>query len=74
MVTPMARITDSRWVTFTVTDTGTEFIDQIAALTGSESGRGGLVSLKDSGWVLSLSIFHQPEIICQPPGTTGCSH
>ena len=63
-----ARISDSRWVTFTVTDTGTEFINQIAALTGSESGRGGLVTLKDSGWVLSLSIFHQPEIIGQPPG------
>jgi oleate hydratase len=28
------------------------------------------VSLKDSGWVLSLSIFHQPEIIGQPPGTS----
>ena len=65
-----ARIPDSLWVTFTVTDTGTEFRDQIAALTGSESGRGGLVTLKDSGWVLSLSVFHQPEIIGQPPGAT----
>jgi oleate hydratase len=60
----------SRWVTFTVTDTGTEFIDQMTALTGSEPGRGGLVTLKDSGWVLSLSVFHQPEIIGQPPGTS----
>jgi oleate hydratase len=65
-----ARIPDSLWVTFTVTDTGTEFINQIAALTGSESGRGGLVTLKDSGWVLSLSVFHQPEIIGQPTGTS----
>jgi oleate hydratase len=65
-----ARIPDSLWVTFTVTDTGTEFSNQIAALTGSESGRGGLLTLKDSGWVLSLSVFHQPEIIDQPPGTT----
>ena len=31
------------------------------ALTGSEAGRGGLVSLIDSGWLLSLSIFHQPQ-------------
>jgi oleate hydratase len=60
----------SRWVTFTVTETGTEFIDQMTALTGSEPGRGGLVTLKDSGWVLSLSVFHQPEIIGQPPGTS----
>jgi oleate hydratase len=65
-----ARIPDSLWVTFTVTDTGTEFVTQIATLTGSQAGRGGLVTLKDSPWVLSLSIFHQPEIIGQPAGTS----
>jgi oleate hydratase len=65
-----ARIPDSLWVTFTVTDTGTEFINQIAALTGSKVGCGGLVTLKDSGWVLSFSVFHQPEIIGQPSGTS----
>jgi oleate hydratase len=65
-----ARIPDSLWVTFTVTDTGSQFVNQIAALTGSEAGRGGLVTLKDSGWVLSLSVFHQPEIIGQPKGTS----
>jgi oleate hydratase len=64
------RIPDALWVTFTVTDTGTDFVNQIAALTGSQAGLGGLVTLKDSGWVLSLSIFHQPEIIGQPPGTS----
>jgi oleate hydratase len=65
-----ARIPDSRWVTFTVTTTGTEFIDQLSALTSSEPGSGGLVTLKDSSWVLSLSIFHQPEVIDQPTGTS----
>jgi oleate hydratase len=64
-----AVVSDSRWITFTVTTTGDEFIDQLSALTASEPGRGGLVTLKDSGWVLSLSIFHQPEIIGQPEGT-----
>ena len=62
-------VSDSRWVTFTVTTTGNEFIDQMTALTGSEPGRGGLVTLKDSGWVLSLTIFHQPEVIGQLEGT-----
>src|SRR6516164_1584820 len=65
-----ARIPDSLWVTFTVTDTGPEFVNQIAALTGSEAGLGGIVTLKDSGWVLSLSVFHQPEIIGRPKGTS----
>jgi oleate hydratase len=60
------RVPLSRWVTFTVTTTGSAFINQMSALTGSEPGRGGLVTLKDSSWVLSLSIFHQPEVIGQP--------
>ena len=65
-----ARIPDSRWITFTVTDKGTDFVNRVAALTGSTSGRGGLVTLKDSNWVLSLSIFHQPEVVGQPSGTS----
>jgi oleate hydratase len=64
------RIPDSLWVTFTVTDTGSDFVNQMAALTGSKAGRGGLVTLKDSPWVLSLSVFHQPEIVGQPAGTS----
>jgi oleate hydratase len=64
-----AQVPSSRWVTFTVTTTGIEFLDQMSALTGSEPGSGGLVTLKDSGWLLSLTIFQQPEVIGQPPGT-----
>jgi oleate hydratase len=64
-----AHVSDSHWVTFTVTTKGTEFLEQMTALTGSESGRGGLVSLIDSPWLLSLSVFHQPEILGQPKGT-----
>jgi len=64
------RISDSRWVTFTVTTTGTEFVDQMTALTGSEPGSGGLLTLKDSGWVLSLTIFEQPEVVDQAKGAT----
>ena len=65
-----SRIPNSLWVTFTVTDTGSEFVNKIAALTDSKAGRGGLVTLKDSGWVISLSVFHQPEILGQPTGTS----
>src|SRR5262249_49019740 len=61
-------VRDSRWVTFTITSTGTDFLELMTALTGSETGRGGLVSLIDSPWLLSLSVFHQPEIMWQPPG------
>jgi oleate hydratase len=64
------QVPSSRWVTFTVTTTGAEFLDRLSVLTGSEPGSGGLVTLKDSGWLLSLTIFLQPEVIGQPPGTS----
>ncbi len=64
------RIADSRWVTFTVTTTGKEFLDEITNLTHSGAGSGGLLTLQDSNWVISLSIFAQPEVLDQPPGTS----
>lgn len=64
-----AHVPDTQWVTFTVTTTGTEFFDRMTALTDSEPGSGGLVTLKDSSWLLTLTIFHQPEVIAQPRGT-----
>jgi oleate hydratase len=64
-----ARVPDTQWVTFTVTTTGTEFFDLMTALTGSEPGSGGLVTLKDSSWLVTLTIFHQPEVITQPAST-----
>jgi oleate hydratase len=64
-----AKAADSRWVTFTVTTTGTEFLEQMKKLTGSETGSGGVVTLRDSGWLLSVTIFHRPEVICQPTDT-----
>ena len=63
------QVPSSRWVTFTVTTTGTEFLDQLSALTHSKPGTGGLVTLKNSGWLLSLTIFYQPEVIGQPRDT-----
>lgn len=63
------RVPDAHWVTFTVTTTGPDFFEQMAALTASEPGSGGLVTLKDSNWLVTMSIFHQPEVIGQPPGT-----
>jgi oleate hydratase len=59
------RIADSRWVTFTVTTKGKEFLDEITNLTRSGPGSGGLLTLKDSPWLISLSIFEQPEVLDQ---------
>ncbi|AWM87536.1 oleate hydratase [Microvirga sp. 17 mud 1-3] len=62
-------VKDTKWVTFTVTTTDPTFFRLIAALSGSEPGRGGLMTLKDSHWLVTLVLFHQPEFVDQPSGT-----
>ena len=48
-----SRIADSRWVTFTVTAKRQEFLEEITKLTHSGTGSGGLLTLKDSPWLIS---------------------
>jgi oleate hydratase len=66
------RIPDSRWVSFTLTTHTPAFVERLAALTDSEPGSGGLVTLKDSNWMLSLSMLHHPEVLNQPDDTNIC--
>ena len=47
---------------------GTNSSSGSPSCTRQRAGRGGLLTLKDSGWVMSLSVFHQPEVIGQPSG------
>lgn len=60
-------VPDTRWVTFTVTTRDETFFRLYGELTAAEPGRGGLLSLKDSPWLLTTALFHQPEFIAQPP-------
>lgn len=59
-------IDKSAWVTFTVTCRGPLFNNLMAKLTGSEEGRGGLKTLKDSNWLITLVDFHHPHFADQP--------
>jgi oleate hydratase len=59
----------SAWVTFTITTKGHLFADLMTKLTGSEPGRGGLITLKDSNWLLTINSFHNPHFTNQPPDT-----
>jgi len=59
----------SKWVSFTITSTHPRFEDPVRAITGREPGRGGLISFKRSNWLITIVVFHQPELIDQPPGT-----
>ncbi len=59
-------IAESYWVSFTVTTKDTAFFDNMQALSGNVAGIGGLVTFKDSNWLMSVVLAHQPQFANQP--------
>ena len=59
-------IAQSCWESFTVTLKDAEFFQQMFAFSGNEAGTGGLVTFKDSNWLLSIVLAHQPHFANQP--------
>jgi oleate hydratase len=59
-------IPESYWLSFTVTCRDHTFFDQMEMLSGSTAGTGGLVTFKDSNWLMSVVLYHQPHFIGQP--------
>ena len=63
-----SHVAESSWESFTVTVSDPEFFRLMKTFSGSDAGRGGLITFKDSAWLLTLSIFHQPFYVDQPAG------
>jgi oleate hydratase len=61
-------IAESWWGSFTVTLREPTFFEQMQRLSGNEAGTGGLVTFKDSNWLLSIVLPHQPHFAAQAPG------
>ncbi|MBR0965600.1 oleate hydratase [Bradyrhizobium diazoefficiens] len=59
-------IPESYWLSFTVTCRDTRFFDQMEAFSGNKAGTGGLVTFKDSNWLMSVVLYHQPHFSGQP--------
>ena len=59
-------IPESLWESFTVTCRNPKFFDAMCALTGNEAGTGGLVTFKDSRWLMSIVLYRQPHFLNQP--------
>jgi oleate hydratase len=62
-------VDQTRWITFTVTDTDRRFVQLMEDFSGSPAGRGGLVTLKGSSWLLTFHLYHSPAYPGQPAGT-----
>ncbi len=61
-----ASIAQSCWESFTVTLAHSEFFDTMMDFTGNVAGTGGLVTFKDSNWLMSIVLAHQPHFVDQP--------
>ena len=58
----------SKWMSFTVTLKDPVFFDYMEQFTGNVAGTGGLVTLTDSNWSMSVVLAWQPHFINQPEG------
>jgi len=61
-------VAQSDWASFTVTLKDPAFFDQMQRFSGNEAGTGGLVTFKDSNWLMSIVLAHQPHFANQPAG------
>ncbi|NEB74784.1 oleate hydratase [Streptomyces sp. SID14478] len=62
-------VDDSTWESFTVTTKDPTFFALMEKFSGSEAGKGGLITFKDSGWLLTIVLNHQPHFRDQPDDT-----
>ena len=62
----------SVWESFTITFHDPTFFRLMEEFTGNEAGTGGLVTFKDSNWLMSLVLPFQPHFIGQPAGVQVC--
>ncbi|WP_051335042.1 oleate hydratase [Bradyrhizobium sp. Ai1a-2] len=62
----ISNIDQSKWESFTVTADDPTFFDRLEAFSDSKAGKGGLVTIKDSSWLLTVILNHQPHYYKQP--------
>ena len=56
----------SGWESFTVTLHDAVFHEWMEEFTGNPAGTGGLVTFKESGWLMSIVLAYQPHFMNQP--------
>src|SRR3989338_4137597 len=59
----------SKWMSFTVTLRTPAFFEHMERFTGNKAGTGGLVTVTDSNWFMSVVLAHQPHFRNQSPGS-----
>ncbi len=62
----------SKCESFTITFHDAKFFELIEKFTGNKAGEGGLITFKDSNWLMSIILPKQPYFINQPENTFVC--
>ena len=61
-------VDESKWESFTLTMHSPLLVERIVALSGNQPGTGGLMTFKDSSWLMSIVVPHPPHFVGQPEG------
>lgn len=64
-----SQVDRSKWMSFTVTLRDPVFFEHMERFTGNKAGTGGLVTITDSNWLMSIVLAYQPHFRNQPPDT-----
>jgi oleate hydratase len=64
-----AHVDQSKWMSFTVTIKDPGFFEHMERFTGNKAGTGGLVTMTDSNWFMSVVLAYQPHFRNQPSDT-----
>lgn len=61
-------VDESKWESFTLTMRDPLLLHRIEEFSGNLPGTGGLMTFKDSRWLMSIVVPHQPHFADQPEG------
>jgi oleate hydratase len=59
-------VDQSKWESFTVTLKEPTFFNLMEKFSGNKPGTGGLITFKDSNWLMSIVLAFQPHFLNQP--------
>jgi len=61
-------VDETKWLSFTLTMRSPLLLERIEAFSGNKPGTGGLMTFKDSSWLMSIVVPHAPHFAGQPDG------
>lgn len=62
-------IDENKWESFTLTMHGDTLLKRIVKFSNNQPGTGGLMTFFESGWLMSISVPHQPHFLDLPKDT-----